>query len=103
MMRRTIESELKLWKNRPERKPLLLNGVRQSGKTYLLRQLFGPSFSKVHYFDLERNRAASNVFEQDSLESKDLVAKCDLILKNYDASLVIPTQIRYHQTQIQMI
>jgi len=78
-MKRTIESELILWKNKPERKPLLLNGVRQSGKTYLLRQLFGPSFSKVHYFDLERNRAASNVFEQDSLKSKDLVKALEAI------------------------
>ncbi|MCK5133565.1 MAG: AAA family ATPase, partial [Candidatus Sabulitectum sp.] len=96
-MRRTIEKELKLWKNKPKRKPLLLTGVRQSGKTYLLKQLFGPSFSTVHYFDLERNRAASDVFKQDSLESKDLIRALETISEkkiNVDTDLIILDEIQ---------
>ncbi len=96
-MKRTIEKELNLWKNKPVRKPLLLKGVRQSGKTYLLKQLFGSSFSTVHYFDLERNRAASNVFKQDSLKSKDIVKALEAISErkiNVNTDLIIFDEIQ---------
>lgn len=96
-MRRTIERELELWKNKATRKPLLLSGVRQSGKTYLLRQLFGPLFPAVHYFDLERNKAASSVFQQDSLEPKDLIRALETLCGqriNVDTDLIILDEIQ---------
>ena len=36
-MERTILQQLKAWKIRPDRKPLILNGARQVGKTWLLK------------------------------------------------------------------
>ena len=35
-MRRTLMNELVSWKNNTQRKPLILNGARQVGKTWLL-------------------------------------------------------------------
>jgi predicted AAA+ superfamily ATPase len=40
-MKRKAIKELRAWKAMPDRKPLLLEGARQVGKTYLLEQLFG--------------------------------------------------------------
>lgn len=81
-MRRTIEKDLQLWKNRTLRKPLLLRGVRQSGKTYLLRKLFAPSFPAVHYFDLEQDRTAASVFNRDSLKPEELINSLEILSGN---------------------
>ena len=40
-MQRNIIQDLIAWKDSPRRKPLLLKGARQTGKTYTLRDLFG--------------------------------------------------------------
>lgn len=53
-MQREILHQLVEWKNRPHRKPLLLKGARQTGKTYALRDLFGKQyFQHVVYFNLQ--------------------------------------------------
>ena len=49
-MQRRLLQELLHWKNSPKRKPLLLEGARQTGKTYLLETLFG----KEHYDNMIR-------------------------------------------------
>lgn len=36
-MKRDIYQELEVWKKSPRRKPLILNGARQVGKTYALK------------------------------------------------------------------
>jgi len=40
-MQRRLLQELLSWKDSPKRKPLLLEGARQVGKTYILEILFG--------------------------------------------------------------
>ena len=37
-MERLVYQELVKWKSNPKRKPLVLNGARQVGKTYILRE-----------------------------------------------------------------
>lgn len=37
-MQRNIYNQLLRWKNKKTRKPLILNGARQVGKTYILRE-----------------------------------------------------------------
>ena len=78
-MKRQAESKLKAWQSRPSRKPLLLRGVRQCGKTYLLRDIFGASFPHCHYFDLEKDARAASVFARGSLEPKRLLAELELV------------------------
>ena len=48
--------QLAEWRLRPARRPLLVNGARQVGKTYSLRE-FGRSYENVVYFNFETNPA----------------------------------------------
>jgi predicted AAA+ superfamily ATPase len=64
-MKRKIISELLKWKNSSNRKPLILNGARQVGKTFALK-----AFGKLHYknflyFDTETNLRLREYFETD--------------------------------------
>jgi predicted AAA+ superfamily ATPase len=63
-MKRLIDHFLREWKNGSERKPLLLRGARQVGKTHAVREL-GKSFSNFVEINLETNREARNIFEKD--------------------------------------
>jgi predicted AAA+ superfamily ATPase len=46
-MERKITNELVAWKNRINRKPLILNVARQVGKTYILREFGEKHYSKL--------------------------------------------------------
>lgn len=51
-IRRRIEQKLNEWKNSQNRKPLLIYGARQVGKTYLIKEIWGKeNFSKLIYID----------------------------------------------------
>lgn len=64
-MQRKIMSTLLKWKQDPSRKPLLLKGVRQVGKTHLLKEFGKMCFPTFHYFNFEKQPALSKIFEQD--------------------------------------
>ena len=64
-MFRSITERLTLWKDRPDRKPLLLTGIRQCGKTYILKEFGREAFGDCAYFNFEENGALSAVFEHD--------------------------------------
>lgn len=64
-MERQIYSELKRWKDSEPRKPLLLQGVRQCGKTWILKKFGAQEFENVAYFNFERNGILSTVFDRD--------------------------------------
>lgn len=63
-MKRTIDYFLLEWKNQQSRKPLLLRGARQVGKTYAIRTL-GKTFSHFIELNLEQNEQAKFIIEQD--------------------------------------
>ncbi len=64
-MERTLISELKAWKEKRKRKPLILKGVRQCGKTYLLKEFGKQCFAHTAYFNFEASSALAKVFEKD--------------------------------------
>jgi uncharacterized protein len=65
-MQRKIEAGLLAWKNKKaDRKPLILNGARQVGKTYMIRDFGRRHFSNVVYVNLETNQAAASFFDED--------------------------------------
>ena len=64
-MRRDIMSALEAWNEAPTRKPLLLYGARQTGKSYLLGQFGSENFARAASFDLERQASARAAFEGD--------------------------------------
>ncbi len=53
------------WKGDQRRKPLLLIGVRQVGKTYLLREFGQAQFGTYHYFNFEKEPQLASIFEPD--------------------------------------
>ncbi len=64
-MKREIMQDLISWKNKRNRKPLLLTGVRQCGKTYILRKFGEEHFDNYVYLNLERDPQIAAVFNYD--------------------------------------
>lgn len=64
-MERDIMERLVEWKNATDRKPLLLTGVRQCGKTYVCKEFGKKYFEDVAYFYFEGNKGLASVFEYD--------------------------------------
>ena len=62
-MERDIMKKLVAWKDSPDRKPLLLTGVRQCGKTYVLKDFGNRYFEDTAYFSFEGNKGLSSVFD----------------------------------------
>ena len=64
-MKRTISNELIRWKNKKRRKPLLVTGVRQCGKTYSLREFGKNEFEDCAYFNFEKSEGLAQIFDYD--------------------------------------
>lgn len=71
-MKRLFYSKLLSWSKKNDRKPLMLKGVRQSGKTYLLQEFGKNEFPNFHYFNFEKEPALVKVFSG-SLDPKHLI------------------------------
>ena len=64
-MKRHIIHQLIQWKNSPQRKPLLLTGVRQCGKTHILKELGNAQFEDMCYINFESNQNYAMIFDYD--------------------------------------
>ena len=64
-LERDIMKQLVEWKDANDRKPLLLTGVRQCGKTYVCKEFGEQYFDDVAYFYFEGNKGLISVFEYD--------------------------------------
>ncbi len=62
-MERMLLSELVKWKNKTDRKPLILRGARQVGKTWLLKEFGKRYFKDVCYVNFEQKDILSSIFE----------------------------------------
>lgn len=62
-MERLIISRLLEWKNSPYRKPLILEGVRQVGKTWVLKEFGRQYYENTAYFNFDENREYKQFFE----------------------------------------
>lgn len=72
-MKRKIMQRLINWKGKGKnRKPLVLNGARQVGKTYLLKEFGQAHFQNIVYVNLEINRQVRAYFEE-NLEPKKIL------------------------------
>ena len=64
-MRRDITDKLNAWKDKKNRKPLLLTGVRQCGKTYVLKEFGKTAFDDYAYVNFDGNDAVKSIFSYD--------------------------------------
>lgn len=64
-MERTAISELYEWKSRSDRKPLIVRGARQVGKTWLILDFARKAYGQYVYVNFEEESLLSHVFEVD--------------------------------------
>ncbi len=62
-MRRKIYSDLLKWKENPSKKPLLLQGARQVGKTYIVSQFGKNEYANFIYINFEQDKTLKTFFE----------------------------------------
>ena len=89
-IKRTVQQKLSSWKIDPKRKPLILQGARQVGKTWLLKYFGASEFDNVAYFNFEEQPDLKQFFEN----TKDI----QRIVQNL--SLVIGSAILPQKTLI---
>lgn len=78
-MERLALKELLGWKEKKGRKPLILRGARQVGKTYLLKEFGSRFFPKYHYINFEKNQKACKIFIED-LDPKRIISELEILL-----------------------
>ena len=76
-MKRKLLENLVEWKNRKAHKPLILEGARQVGKTWLMQKFGNTQYKKVAYINFDRNLKMRETFETD-LDTKRLITAIGL-------------------------
>ncbi|MCL2051054.1 MAG: AAA family ATPase [Lachnospiraceae bacterium] len=89
-MERTLMADLIKWKDNPLKKPLILQGVRQCGKTYLVKEFGGQFYNDVLYLKFDYDKGVADFFEAD-LNPRRIIK---------DLSLARSKDIKPHQTLI---
>jgi len=64
-MKRQILTQLELWKNKMDRKPLIIQGARQVGKTYIMKEFGKMYFNNVVYINFESSTRLQSMFASD--------------------------------------
>ena len=62
-MKRNAFSELVKWKNNPDRKPLIIRGARQVGKTWLMKEFGKSCYESFVYFNFDEMEELKSIFE----------------------------------------
>ncbi len=62
-MDRKIMNDLIKWKNDKNRKPLILRGARQVGKTYIIKQFGNENYNGIAYFNFDHDTELYNLFD----------------------------------------
>ena len=77
-MKRLLLDKLLAWKAKPSRKPIVIDGARQTGKTYLLQTLLGNEFKHTLRLDFLENPELAQAFEG-SLSPEDVITNIELL------------------------
>ena len=64
-MKRILVDQLIHWKNAKNRKPLILQGARQVGKTWILKEFGRIAFKQTVYLNFESSERLKNIFAAD--------------------------------------
>lgn len=64
-MKRKAYDALLSWKTSPQRKPLIIQGARQVGKTFLMKEFGASEFRQVAYFNFESRPELGRIFERE--------------------------------------
>ncbi len=94
-MKRTVENELIAWKSRSGRKPLVVRGARQVGKTFLVETFGKKYFESVLTVNLEQKDDLHPLFER--MEAKRIIQELGL----YFNQTIIPGKTLLFLDEIQ--
>ena len=103
IIKRKIESELLRWKNSDNRKPVILRGARQVGKTFVVNR-FAENFEHFIDINLEKTREGElliNVNSGRELFERILLYKG--LKVNVEKSLLFIDEIQYSAEAIQAL
>ena len=95
-MRRAISHKLQAWSESSHRKPLVIFGARQVGKTYAIKQLASDRYDSLAYIDFSRDAQAAALFDA-SLAPTELVPKLEVFLHtsiNPDRTLIVFDEVQ---------
>lgn len=95
-MKRDIYKKLLSWKSSDRRKPLILQGARQIGKTYILRDFAEREYDRSIYINFEDSSKLVNVLKQELS-----VAEILKYLKIFNGQEIIPTKTLIFFDEIQ--
>lgn len=95
-MRRAISHKLQAWSESSRRKPLVIFGARQVGKTYAIKQLASDRYDSLAYIDFSRDARAAALFDA-SLAPAELVPKLEVFLHTLidpDRTLIVFDEVQ---------
>lgn len=78
-MKRQFEEKLMEWKNNGMKKPLMVIGARQIGKTYTIEKFINENFEEHLMFNVEKEEAVKNIFEK-SIDDEEVVRELELYI-----------------------
>ena len=96
IMYRFLIEKLKKWKDSPKRKPLILWGARQVGKTYLMKSFGDECFENMVYISLYKNQRIADIFSID-YDTKRIIKSIELELNvkiDPDKTLIIFDEVQ---------
>ena len=64
IMERTAMKQLISWKNNPSRKPLIIRGARQVGKTWLMKEFGKNQYEQTVYINFESSKRLNTLFQE---------------------------------------
>lgn len=95
-MKRNLSIKLQEWFASSERKPLILKGARQVGKTFVVTEFGKAHFEKFHFFNFEENRDLHSIFEK-NLDPKRILDELSYVNQspiNHEKDLVFFDEIQ---------
>lgn len=93
--KRKCYQELVNWKQQKQRKPLILQGARQVGKTHLIKQFADNEFASQIYINFEKHESVMNYFQED-LEPKRIIENLSL---HFDQDITTNTLLIFDEIQ----
>ena len=100
-MRRNAMQQLYDWKEKSTRKPLIIRGARQVGKTWLMKEFAATAYKQFAYINFEDNEVMKEVFQKDFDIERILMAIQLVTGKVVDTDTLIlfgsPTRLDSHE------
>ena len=94
-MLRDIFVKLKDWKNNPNKKPLIIKGARQVGKTWLMQEFGKQEYKDTVYINFERDRSIHKIFDND-LNPTNIIENLEI---KFDKNITNTTLIIFDEIQ----